>query len=178
MAEKLNITKVLEFKRSWWKKLAQYIKKWIWDDMLQGKLQATRNKPYHPKYAKYKANEMRRFSDGKRLGSPRILKDGTTKNYKYNVLKGIHTNTSTTPNMLLTGETIKGLEYKNSNQRAMVMSYKDKDADKIIGNEVYGRDIRTLNDKNMNKLKKQFEIDIDQNLKQWASKKITITIGK
>ena len=175
--QKLNIITVIDFKKSFWLKTAQYIKKWIKNDMLNGEVQESQGKPYNAKYRKYKSHEMRRFSDNKKLGSPRTLKDGTTKTYKNNNYYGKNTNTSATPNMLLTGETIKGLAYKTSNKQSMIMSYKKKDADKIAGNEKLGRDIRTLNDKNMKKLQTKFEEEIGKNLRQWCNKKIILTVG-
>lgn len=179
--DKLNISEVLEFKVPFWKQLAQSIKKWIWADMLKGEVQSYiggRAKYYSAQYKKYKTNEMKRFTDGKRLGSPRQLKDGTVKNYKNNALIGKNTNTSSTPNMLLTGETIKGLDYLSSDSRNMIMSYKEKDAGKIKGNEDLGRDIRTLNEANMTKLKAAFEKEIDKNIRNWCKKTLIITVGK
>ena len=149
--------------------------------MLSGTVQAyttAKAKTYNKQYQKYKTNDMRRFSDGKRLGSPRTLKNGVTKQYKNNGLQGKPVTKSSTPNMYLTGETINGLDYQSSNNNSMIMSYKQKDAMKIIGNEEYGRDIRTLNEKNMQKVQKQFLDGLDKNIREWARKKVVITVGK
>ena len=179
--DKLNIKQIIVFKTPFWKKLAQSIKKWILKDMLSGTVQrytTAKAKTYSKQYKTYKTNDMRRFSDNKRLGSPRTLKSGITKNYKNNGLQGKSVTQSQTPNMYLTGETINGLDYQNSNNTQMIMSYKPKDAMKILGNEEYGRDIRTLNEANMQKLQKAFLDGLDKNIREWAKKKVVITVGK
>lgn len=177
--QNLNIHQVIDFKPSFWKKLAVFIKKWIKQDVLAGEVQKAwgNGLRYSSQYLKYKLNEMRRFTDNKKLGSPRTLKSGELKTYKNNNLQGKNTNTSSKPNMFLTGETINGLDYTSSTKNSMKMSYKQKDADKILGNEKRGRSIRTLNDKNMNKTRKKIEDQLDKNIRNWARKKITITVG-
>lgn len=175
--QKLDIQKVLKFKKSFWMKLSTLIKKWIFQDMIKGKVQAFTGfgGVYSEQYKKYKTNQMRRFTDGKRLGSPRKLKDGTTAVYKNNTLKGKSTNTSDTPNMMLTRELINGLAYLSSSAISMIMSYKEKDKMKIIGNR--DRSITTLNQKNMERTKKAFINELDANVKKWARKTIVINVG-
>jgi hypothetical protein len=60
----------------------------------------------------------------------------------------------------------------------MRMSYKEKDAGKILGNEALGRNVRTLNEQNMTKLKLQFEEEIETNIKHWVGKPLILTVGK
>ena len=48
------------------------------------------------------------------------------------------------------------------------MSYLEKDAGKIKGNEALGRDVRTLNEKNLLKAVKEYEKEIDKNIRKWA----------
>jgi len=200
MKQKLNIKKIIEFKTSFWKRLAEKIKKWIWADMLGGKVQAYfgTGYQYSEAYAKYKKNNMRRFTKGegktfsdkegyffgktyfqnKKAGFSKKTGYGTGKRLKGYEGAPIASNHTSSVNMLLTGGTIKGLAYSNSNKVGMVMAYKQKDAMKIIGNEEQGRDIRTLNNNNMNKVRSEFLKGLDENIREWAKKKLTITVGK
>ena len=162
--DKLNIKKVIVFNKPFWKKLAVLIKKWIWKDMKSGKAQEYTGTGYQytKQYARYKANNMRRFTDGKRL-----------KGYEGRTV----VSASQTPNMYLTGETIKGLDYYSSDKDSMKMSYKEKDKDKIIGNVEQGRIITTLNDPNFKKTVREFEKQLDKQSAKWAKTRVTYHVG-
>jgi hypothetical protein len=85
---------------------------------------------------------------------------------------------SSTPNMLLTGQTIEGLEYERSTDTSLTMKYKDKDEKKIIYNEEMGRVITTLNEKNIDKTVKLIEDELVKNISDWYKGKIIINVGK
>jgi len=200
VSKKLNLHKVIEFKPTYWRKVAVFIRKWIKADMLLGKCQEYFGMGYQytKQYAKYKANNMRRFTTGagkvftnksgdffgttyfqnKKAGVSKKKGYGTGKRLKAYEGKPIKSTHVSSVNMFVTGETIDGLAYTSSTPTNMRMEYKQKDADKVLGNEEHGRSIRTLNEKNMVKLKNEFEKQINKQVKNWAKKPIYLSVGK
>jgi hypothetical protein len=172
----LQLQKLLKIKKTFWQQLSVKIFGWIYADMKKGTVQAFTSQKratsggaqqYSKGYKKYKTNLMRKFGRGaKKTGQGQYLK-GVTK-----VISS-----SSTPNMMLTGDTIMGLEYDKSTDTSLTMSYKDKDREKIIYNEEMGRVITTLNEANQEKVRKQIEDELVKNISDWYKDKIIITIG-
>ena len=193
--------KILKISVGFWKKLSDtYIRPWITQDMLAGSVQAfiaqtkgTKGgaKSYSDGYRKYKVNSMNRFTtrkygakvrvSGKIMKSTKayIAAAGTKlKGYTDAYGSASVQSTSSTPNMMLTGQTIKGLEYERSTDTSLTMKYKDKDEKKIIYNEEMGRVITTLNEKNIDKTVKLIEDELVRNISEWYKGKIIINVGK
>lgn len=169
-----NLKSILKLPSQFWKELAIKIKDWIWEDMRNGEVQEMTGKNYYsPQYAKYKANYMNRFTTMN--GKIRHHQVGT----KLKSLSGQSVVSSWTAsvNMLLTSQTIKGLKWKSSNDSSMVIGYETKDADKILGNEALGRDIRTLNNTNKDKALKQIEDEFTKNITEWERERIVIKVN-
>ena len=116
-----------------------------------------------------------KYKEYKRLWMAK--KTGGTKIKPY-VGVSVRSNKTRSVNMLLTGQLIDGLEYHSSDKTSLTMSYKKKDENKIKGNEDLGRDIRTLNEVNIKKVKKQIVKYFDANIRKHIKKNITIGIGK
>ena len=162
---KLNMESTLKIRKVFWRRLSQYIKKWILKDMIKGEVQEYKSagaKYYSKQYSKYKARYMNRIKQpGKKLKSVQG--------------KSVRSNSSTA-NMYLTGELINGLHYYRSTDRVLELKYADKDKDKILGNP--DRLITTLNETNLKRTKREYEGELNRNLKEWAKKKVYITAGK
>lgn len=194
-----DIEKTLRFDEQFWKELSIYIKKWIKEDMRNGECQLyTGNVGYKSRsYMKYKANYMKRFTNrvssniaGSSKGFRRV--DITAKNIKYfqknkpaigqNLKayagRSIKSNWTASVNMMLTGDTIEGLEYEAFTPKSLTMRYKDKDAYKIIGNEQLGRFITTLNEKNQARVIKKLEQQLDKNIRKFYQGKIKLEVGR
>lgn len=166
----LNLDKILILKAPFWKQLAVFVKKWILQDMMRGKLQLLTGKGFYNKqYAKYKQNFMNRFTN----------RGGKTAGTKLNSYAGqsVRSNKVGSVNMYLTGQTIDGFSYKSSNNHSMTVGYQDKDADKIIGNEALGRFITTLSPENQDKTLKVMEDEFEKNIKDFYRGSIKIKIG-
>ena len=181
-----KLSEILIIKESFWKKLAVYIKQWIWRDMLKGEVQAYipqkkhtvgGAKHYSDLYAYYKSKSMKRDTDSKRLGSPKTLKSGKVKKYKNDRYSGVSLLTQNkTVDMLLTQKTIRGLQYDSSTSDSMTMKYRGADADKILGNEEWGRDIRTLNDENFNSALNMIEEEMGESILDWENQPVIVKI--
>lgn len=159
----LNLSKsrVLILKRQTWQQLGVMIKKWIWNDMRNGQVQeyeGSRAMQYSQDYAKYKRNNFRRFTDGKRL--------------KGFLGKAVTSGQVNTVNMLATGELIKGLRVVKTRPDGVTLAYALKDRMKIKGNELLGRSVRTLNDENREKAVKYLAKQYERNLREWAKKPV------
>ena len=69
MAEKSNIAKLPELTPKFWEFVGGKVAEWVRADCRKGIMQdGSANHPLSRKYKKYKDNDMRRFTDGKRLG--------------------------------------------------------------------------------------------------------------
>ena len=187
MAESLSnlqLDRVLKLKKTFWEQLSVYIKKWILQDMIKGVCQAyTGGTGYlSATYLKYKANYMKRFTTRTYKKGTKHISAGTTTTAgtKLKAYEGIsiRSNNTSQVNMLLTGQTIEGLEYKSSTDTSLKMSYKDKDEKKIIGNEDLGRFITTLNEENQTKAVKMIEDELMKNIKNWERGRIRLVVGK
>ena len=134
MAIRLDVSNLMD-------RMAVKINELVRQDSLKSKWQDGKTGgSYSKQYAKYKANNMRRFTDGKRL-----------KKYKG---VSIVSNKTNKVNMTLTGDMANSLKLKTKEVTgaggSFVMSYKnDKETiGKVIGNQELGRDVVGLNDKN------------------------------
>jgi hypothetical protein len=165
----LDLSGIIRFKRSWWMQTGKYIRDWISGDgqegILQGKKQTDTYKS--EQYKKYKNNYMKRLTDGKKL---KAVKGQSVKN-----------NNTSRVTMTLTGQLFRGLRPKNVVKSGktilgVLMSYLEKDSGKIEGNERYGRDVRNLNRKNLDKLVKRYEDESVRQIKKFYAKKEVIKI--
>lgn len=173
-----ELAKMLKLTSSFWRKQSEYIKKWIWADMRAGILQtAQKHHTYlSDEYKRLKANWM----NPQKTGQKELFKKQSGKvSYKGTSYKGgsIVSNRTNTVDMMLTGQTIQGLHFVNSNALGGVMSYDAKDAGKIEGNRKYGREIATLREENRQKLIKNVSAALDVNIRQWAKEKVYINYG-
>ena len=158
-----NIPKALYFTKSFSKKLAVFVKKWIYADMRKGRLQGKQDVYRSKQYTEYK----NRFMVGKKKGTKIKPYEGVS----------VRSNWTTSVNMLLTGELIDGLEYYKNDKTSITLTYQDKDRGKIKGNEELGRSVRTLNDKNMKRVKTKMVKQFDKEIRKHLKKNITVNIN-
>ena len=182
MATIKQIGKVPDMGKKFWKAMGEKIGGiggWVYDDGVKGLMQNnTQKHPLSPGYKKYKDNDMKRFTDGKRLGaSP--FKGRALKQRKF-PLVGRSLFTIGTPHvtMLLTGDTIGGLKGKKVTKNGITMSFRSKDAPKIIGNKALGYDIVGLNTKNIRLIKVEMIKQFKKNKVKFIPKNIVINVGK
>lgn len=157
-----NIAKILYFTKPFSKKLAVLVKKWIYADMRNGKLQGKQDVYRSKQYTDYKS----RYMVGKKKGTKIKPYEGVS----------VRSNWTTSVNMLLTGQLIDGLEYYKNNKTSITLTYQPKDKGKIVGNEELGRNIRTLNKKNIEKTKTQIVKQFDKGIRKELKKRLTINI--
>lgn len=180
----LDLEKIIIFKTPFWKNISVLIQGWIKRDMMAGVVQeytSSRGRVYSKTYAKYKKNYMNRLTTRTYKKGTKHIPAGTTTRAgtKLQAYSGVSIRSnSSTPNMLLTGQTIDGLEYKSSTATSLTMSYKDKDKEKIENNELLGRSITTLNNKNQDFVVNQLEDELSKNITDWERDKIILSIGK
>lgn len=191
MADKIDLKmqNILKIKVGFWKRLSTMIYAWIFQDMKAGQVQAIVSQKtatsggasqYSQAYKKYKMNYMKRFTTRKYKKGTKNIAAGTTTSQGTNLkaYEGVSLKSNSgTPNMLLTGQTIEGLEYERSTDTSLTMKYKDKDSKKIIYNEEMGRVITTLNEKNIDKTLKLIEDELAKNISEWYRGKIIINVG-
>lgn len=183
LAKRLEFYKLTRLTPQFWRSLGPLIKKWIWADMRNGILQEGKDTYKSIQYKKYKSNYMNRLGTGQWSGLRQTKKGKLTAKIRGKKLKAyegksVKSNVTTSVNMLLTGETIDGLRAISADVSSVVMSYMNKDKDKIKGNEDRGRIITTLREGNIKKVKREIEIEMNKNIKNWATKKIVIDVGK
>lgn len=161
----INLSKILKLTPSWWKQLGGFIVKWIREDFAQGLFQNNKQHlAYRSKqYIKYKLNDMRRFTDGKRL--------------KSHYGDPIASRQTTYVDMTLTGKLKKGLRPRSSTSNSVTMGYDPADAPKILGNKKYGRDVVGLNDKNKRLVKVALIKEFKKNQIEVIPKNININIS-
>jgi hypothetical protein len=134
-------------------------------------------------YKKYKANYMNRFTN--KAGRQKTVK-GQTIEGKYRITTGgklkayqgqpIASNETAFVNMTLTGQMAKGLHVKSSAENMVEMSYLAKDAGKIYGNSLLGRQVVGLNDKNIEAIKFLVMSELSKGIDEWAKEDVRITI--
>ena len=170
----LNTKEIFKgIRKEFWQELAESVKKMIRDDMISGEVQSygsqKRNtsggaQHYNKQYAKYKANYMNRFTDGRKLKSV----GG----------KSVASNKTTQVNLMLTGQTIRGLHLDTVLDNGVILSYQPEDGYKLSYNEDMGRSITTLNEKNKKKVLDLYSKELDKSIRKWCDKTITIYAGK
>jgi hypothetical protein len=176
-----------------WNEVGTYANSLIQNDMAEGIFQTpggSSNKPtYNPQYAKYKANEMRRFGRTKIKTNSGIeykgrVKAGTNKKTGATTgqrLKGYYgqpiesTNTSFV-DMTVTGRLKKSLRVRSRTSNSVTSGYDPENSMKILGNqEKYGRIIVGLNDKNIELVKNRILMILKRKL-QDLPKQINVNI--
>lgn len=181
-----NITGVLLLTADFWKKLGvgsnNCIKFWIKEDASKGIMQNnTSGYQYSEQYAKYKANDMRRFTvdyikkngktgrkpgEGKRLGS---------STGKIGYATGSLSNETAFVNMRLTGATLDGLDAKTSDENSVTMAFNSADTQKLLGCRELGYDIIGLNTENTEKARQRIIEAYKKNVGKMP-KKVTIYV--
>ncbi len=151
MAKKLQT--IPEFSPSWWKKLGDEIADKIRVHTISGKdIKDKRFKPYSKGYVKAK-------SQGK---------------YKRQSSK------STKPDLQLTGDMMRNLQVRGATPNGVTIGWSGTNAEKVQWNDDMGRTVTTdskpLSDKVWSFAGKEFNKEIDKNLKLVADTK-TIVIG-
>lgn len=151
-AELKKIKKIPELTAKFWRDLGdKKIKRWIWEDAEEGEFQNnTGGYNYTQPYKNYKARDMKRKSDGKRLKA-------------YSELT-IESNKTSKVNMILTGHTRRGLEVKRADKTGVDLSYKPADTKKIIGNRERGYDVVGLSNENIERAKREILQQFDKNI--------------
>lgn len=162
--QNIDISKILQLTPAWWKHLGGFIAKWVREDSKKGLFQ---NNAQHlayrsRQYKKYKANDMRRFTDGKRLQAYRG--------------QSIESNKTQFVDMTLTGKLKKGLRPRSWTKYSVTMGYNPEDAKKILGNKKYNRDVVGLNDKNKRLVKVELIKEFKKRQIEVIPKNITINI--
>lgn len=103
---------------------------------------------------------------------------GTGKRLQSYAGKSIVSNKTSQVNMMVTGQTGRGLHLEQILYNGVIMSYMPEDAKKILGNEDMGRLITTLSEKNQKIIFQMFSNMLDTIIKTWAREKIVMTVGK
>ena len=199
-----NIAKLPVLTKEFWKHIGVLVsKKLVPADCAKGIMQdGTRNHPLSPQYRKYKANDMRRFSDGQRLGSPVKLSEKGSKTTR----KGSSMNerlamqfgkTKTVPKqrqfplmgkslmdqgkpyvtMRLTGDTVRGLHGVKPTKDGITMTFRPKDSVKILGNQQIGYNIVGLNKVNIELVRQELIKELRKNKAKYLNKDIKIGVG-
>lgn len=162
MAVKINYNSIFKNKKLW-ARIGKLVAQWIYKDAQQGIFQNGQSDTYRSaQYKKYKANDMRRFTDNKRLKSMYAA--------------SISSHETSFVNMILTGQMFRGLKVKKVMPDGVEVGYEPKDAKKIEGNKKYGREVLGLRDENIQKVKAELINSLDDELKK-EMKDITIDIG-
>lgn len=164
---RLNLTKVVKFSQTFLLKIGNMIKLRIREDALNGVFQNnTSGHAYRSKqYVKYKLNGMRRFTKNTKIGfkkAKQVASDIQTRTpiREGAKLKGMGNRSVNTDvskvNMTLTGDTHKGMKVTKHSENIIEVSWNANDYGKIKGNEMLGRVLVGLNDKNEELVVKEF----------------------
>ena len=190
--------------KSFWRDLAVTIRRLIIEDMQAGTVQKyTEQKRqtsggsmhYSKQYKEAKANNFKRKTTGNAsMTSIKGKKDLYFRNPKSKYTQknptgsgsrlksysgiSIASNQTQQVNMMVTGQTGKGLHLDEILPNGVVMAYMPEDAKKILGNENMGRIITTLSEKNQKIIFKMFSDMLDKIVKDWARQDIVLTVGK
>jgi hypothetical protein len=180
-----ELSKALRLGVPFWKKVAQWVKTWIHEDALQGKLQGDPQVQRYKsaQYVKYKSNGMRRTTfdtKGSRQSGSKLKKSGDkfkSGNERLKGYSGGNYNTDTSSvNMILSGKTIMGLHASQVDDDGVTMSYPKSSEGAIKGNEALGRNIKTLSQENQDKLKESIAEQLDKSIKDVLKQRLVIDI--
>ena len=164
---KNNLADTLNLSPSWWKRLGGFIAKWVREDFSRGVFQNDMQRlPYLSKqYTDYKSRRMQTKSGNKRL--------------KAYYAQPIESHQVSFVDMTLTGKLKKSLRPVKSDKLSVTMGYSptDKNPEKIIGNERYGRVVMGLNEKNQDKAFDMLLKEIDSKILDWVKEDININVG-
>ena len=167
MAKGSQIGKVPSMGKKFWKAIGQKIGGiggWVYKDCEKGLMQNnTQKHALSKQYKRYKDNDMRRFTDGKRLKS-------VGNRSLFTIGKPYVT-------MLLTGDTIRGLRGTKATKNSILMKFNPRDTPKIVGNKARDYDIVGLNTKNIRLIKVEMIKQFNKNKTKFIKKNITINIG-
>ena len=168
---KLNTEKIFKgIRKEFWRDLAGNVKNMIRRNMEQGfvqeygeqtKVTSGGAQNYSKGYKKYKANYMNRFTDGKKL--------------KAYAGKSVMNNQTNSVNMMLTGQTIKGLHLEQQLTNGIIMAYLPADEIKVKGNLDMGRSITTLNQKNKDKVLDLYANELEVSIRKWCKDTLVIS---
>ncbi len=186
MAQGSQIGKVPFMGKKFWKAIGKKIGGiggWVYKDCEKGLMQNnTQKHALSPQYKKYKDNDMRRFTDKKRLGDTVSLKGGGTKTLKRRkfpvVGRALSTIGKPYVTMLSTGDTIGGLRGTKATRDGVTMAFRTRDTPKIIGNKARNYDVTGLNTKNIRLIKVEMIKQFKKNKVKFLKKNIVINIGK
>ena len=195
----MNITGILKLPSGFWDKLAfgsdQSIWFWVKEDAKKGIMQdGSSNHQYSEQYARYKKNDMRRFTTGTPAsvsikGKKDLYFDNPKVTTKYkgrkygggDRLAGYKAETLDNEtkfvNMKLTGRLLDGLHKESSTENSLTMTYNPEDWGKAVGNKERGYDIIGLNDANQEKVRQRLLDTYKQNVSK-LPKKVVINITK
>ena len=189
------IQQVANLPNDFWSKLARgsnaTIYFWVKEDCRQGIMQnGTRNHQYSETYAKYKANDMKRFTTGEATNYAYntggiVTKDLYFKNKKTKYgtgdrlsgYKGISLESTDVSKvtMILTGLTTNSLKEKTHTRNSLTMVFEGVNPDILLGNKERGYDIIGLNDTNREKVRQRILNEYKKNVSK-LPKKITIDL--
>jgi len=181
MAEKSNIAKLPELTPKFWEFVGGKVAEWVRADCRKGIMQdGSANHPLSRKYKKYKDNDMRRFTDGKRLGDTISSKGGNQRTLKTRrfPLVGRSLQTIGTPyvTMMLTGDTMRGLKPEKPTKNGVTMAFNPKDSVKIWGNQQIGYNVVGLNRVNIELVRQQIIKEFNKNKVKYLNKDIKIGV--
>lgn len=156
---------ILQFPVDFWFALTSFIRRWILLDSQAGFIQGDKQDYYRSReYVRRKRNYFKK-------------RDGTN----YANLKGrsVVSNHTSSVNMLLTGELIKGFHFERPlGTTGAVYAYDDKDKNKILGNKYpYDRIMNTLNEANVKKLISHIENQLSDSVAKIVKDKIIVNIN-
>ena len=159
----MKLGDVLKIQPNDWMRLGELIAKWVRKDMEKGVMQNdTQGHRYSRQYARYKANEMRRFTDGKRL-----------KQYYASPIESTQTSYV---DMTLTGRLKRSLQPLRALSNGVRMAFGSENTGKILGGQKLGRDVVGLNENNQKKTLEWIASQIDEKIEDWEKEEIKINI--
>jgi len=156
---------LVQFTETFWVTTGQKLARAIQLDAKKGILQEPLTAHYiSEQYKKYKAS---RFN--------RLTGRGKVAGYKGQRMASTRTESV---DMTLTGALMKGLHvdkayYRGENQ-GVDIKYNDVDGYKIQHNETLGRDVRTWNDKNENKMLRLLAREVGKNIEEATKQDLTL----
>jgi hypothetical protein len=192
---KLEFRDIFKMTSRQWTEIGLKILKWRREDFDKGLFQNGRQKlPYKDKkYARYKANNMKRFTSGGQsksfdpshdYGGKRLYgsKSGTTDGDRLRryAMASIQSTQSQFVDMKLTGTLIDGAQVSrvtDSSVEILVANKDHRNNMKVIGNRRYGREMNGLNDKNKRLVKVEILKMLNESLKKDMMKELTITVN-
>jgi len=188
----INFDRIVRFTQRFWIKVGSELVKRIRADAGQGKFQT--DEPVKTTYSlgyarlkerRFKHTTKRRYAvnqGGMEYGKKDVFrKKNGRKGERYEAYKGVSiasTNTSFV-DMTVTGQTLRGLHVKESSNKNVLLSYQEKDAMKIIGNQERGLNRRLvgLNRKNQKVVEEMIIDAIQEAIIKEVVGKTTININ-